>query len=216
MPDYMHYNANWLLIVDNLSDFAHLAFVHTKTLGGSEEYAYVTKPVDDRAPAARLPRRALAHGRASRRRSTARCMPATRRTRSTAATSATCTIPGIFFLESLFAPAGNGAEKGNLAGAQRIPQLPVHDARDAPLDALLLELPAQLRRRRPDDRAVAAPEPDRGLHGGQEHHRRRSRKCSTPIPNFKMQAIVADAPLAHFRRTLGRLIDEEQGQRRAA
>ena len=45
MPDYMHYDANWLLIVDNLSDFAHLAFVHTKTLGGSEEYAYVTKPV---------------------------------------------------------------------------------------------------------------------------------------------------------------------------
>ena len=44
-PDYMHYDANYLLIVDNLSDFAHLAFVHTKTLGGSEEYAYVTKPV---------------------------------------------------------------------------------------------------------------------------------------------------------------------------
>ena len=40
MPAYMHYDANYLLIVDNLSDFAHLAFVHTKTLGGSEEYAY--------------------------------------------------------------------------------------------------------------------------------------------------------------------------------
>ena len=48
MPGYMHYKANWLLIVDNLSDFAHLAFVHTNTLGGSEEYAYKTKPVDDR------------------------------------------------------------------------------------------------------------------------------------------------------------------------
>ena len=43
-PDYMHYDANYLLIVDNLSDFAHLAFVHTKTLGGSEEYAYKSKP----------------------------------------------------------------------------------------------------------------------------------------------------------------------------
>ena len=29
-------------------------------------------------------------------------------------------------------------------------------------------------------------------------------------PNFKMNAIVADAPLAHFRRTLGRLIDAER------
>ena len=45
LPGYMHYKANWLLIVDNLSDFAHLAFVHTHTLGGSEEYAFVTKPV---------------------------------------------------------------------------------------------------------------------------------------------------------------------------
>src|SRR5688572_8807829 len=41
---YMHYDAHYLLIVDNLSDFAHLAFVHTKTLGGSEDYAYQTKP----------------------------------------------------------------------------------------------------------------------------------------------------------------------------
>ena len=30
----------------HLADSAHLAFVHTNTLGGSEEYAYVTKPVD--------------------------------------------------------------------------------------------------------------------------------------------------------------------------
>jgi hypothetical protein len=29
-------------------------------------------------------------------------------------------------------------------------------------------------------------------------------------PNFKMNAIVADAPLAHFRRTLGKLIDAER------
>src|SRR5688500_204355 len=45
IPDYIHYDANYLLIMDNLSDFGHLAFVHTKTLGGSEEYAFVTKPV---------------------------------------------------------------------------------------------------------------------------------------------------------------------------
>ena len=44
IPAYLHYDANYLLIVDNLSDFNHLAFVHTNTLGGSEEYAYVTKP----------------------------------------------------------------------------------------------------------------------------------------------------------------------------
>ncbi|MFT7528514.1 MAG: phenylpropionate dioxygenase-like ring-hydroxylating dioxygenase large terminal subunit [Arenicella sp.] len=40
---YMRYDANWLLIVDNLADFSHVAFVHTNTLGGSEEYAYCTE-----------------------------------------------------------------------------------------------------------------------------------------------------------------------------
>jgi len=29
-------------------------------------------------------------------------------------------------------------------------------------------------------------------------------------PNFRMNAIVADAPLSHFRRTLGKLIDAER------
>lgn len=28
-----------------MSDFAHLAFVHIRTLGGSEEYAFKSKPV---------------------------------------------------------------------------------------------------------------------------------------------------------------------------
>ncbi len=43
-PCYLHYDANWLLIVDNLSDFSHIAFVHTHTLGGSESYAYESVP----------------------------------------------------------------------------------------------------------------------------------------------------------------------------
>jgi len=37
---YLRYNANWMLIVDNLADFSHLSFVHTNTLGGSEDYAF--------------------------------------------------------------------------------------------------------------------------------------------------------------------------------
>ena len=31
-------------------------------------------------------------------------------------------------------------------------------------------------------------------------------------PDFQMLAILADAPLAHFRRVLGKLIDAEQGR----
>ncbi len=42
-PAYLHYDCNWMLIIDNLADFSHLAFVHTNTLGGSEAYAVETK-----------------------------------------------------------------------------------------------------------------------------------------------------------------------------
>jgi phenylpropionate dioxygenase-like ring-hydroxylating dioxygenase large terminal subunit len=89
----MHYDANWLLIVDNLSDFAHLAFVHTKTLGGSEEYAYVTKPV----AVERLPRGFRVerwHMDATPPPFHRKVLPAAEKDQpSTAATSATCTSP---------------------------------------------------------------------------------------------------------------------------
>src|SRR5258708_28149585 len=115
-PDYMHYDANYLLIVDNLSDFAHLAFVHTKTLGGSEAYAYKSKPtaierLDDGFRVERWHMNAEAppfHKKVGRnagqvdRRNLARMY-----------------VPGIFFMETLFSPAGSGAEKGNVQGARQ-------------------------------------------------------------------------------------------------
>jgi phenylpropionate dioxygenase-like ring-hydroxylating dioxygenase large terminal subunit len=110
LPGYMHYKANWLLIVDNLSDFAHLAFVHTHTLGGSEEYAYKTKPVaieklDDGFRVERWHMSAdpppylckVISNKTDKvdRRNIGRML-----------------IPGIFLLDTMFAPAGQGAEKG--------------------------------------------------------------------------------------------------------
>ena len=38
-PGYLHYEANYLLITDNLLDFSHLSYVHETTLGGSPKYA---------------------------------------------------------------------------------------------------------------------------------------------------------------------------------
>jgi len=38
-PGYLHYNADYLLISDNLLDFSHLSYVHEKTLGGSPNIA---------------------------------------------------------------------------------------------------------------------------------------------------------------------------------
>jgi vanillate O-demethylase monooxygenase subunit len=44
-PGYMHYEANYLLITDNLLDFSHLSYVHETTLGGSAKYAAIRPKV---------------------------------------------------------------------------------------------------------------------------------------------------------------------------
>src|SRR6185312_2846399 len=102
IPAYLHYDASYLLIVDNLSDFAHLAFVHTRTLGGSEEYAYKSKPtaierLEDGfrverwhmdAPTPPYHKRVSPKPERVDRRNIARMY-----------------VPGIFFMETLLAPA---------------------------------------------------------------------------------------------------------------
>ena len=116
MPGYMHYDANYLLIVDNLSDFAHLAFVHTKTLGGSEEYAFKTKPV----AVERLDR----GFQVERWHMDSAPPPFHRKVVRDAAPVDRCNraimrVPGVFFMETLFAPAGSGAERGERQQAKQ-------------------------------------------------------------------------------------------------
>ncbi|MCU0868632.1 MAG: aromatic ring-hydroxylating dioxygenase subunit alpha [Burkholderiales bacterium] len=45
-PGYLHYDANWLLICDNLLDFSHLSYVHERTLGGSVAIAQARPEID--------------------------------------------------------------------------------------------------------------------------------------------------------------------------
>src|SRR5258708_33037464 len=104
----MHYKSNYLLIVDNLSDFAHLAFVHVKTLGGSEEYAFKTKAVvverlEDGFRVERWHMNADAppiHGKVGRH-------PGKSDRRNIAGTH----VLGYLFMEPLFSPAGSDAER---------------------------------------------------------------------------------------------------------
>jgi phenylpropionate dioxygenase-like ring-hydroxylating dioxygenase large terminal subunit len=206
LPCYMHYKANWLLIVDNLSDFAHLAFVHTHTLGGSEEYAYKSKPtaierLEDgfrverwhmNAPTPPYHKKVSPKPERVDRRNIARMY-----------------VPGIFFMETLLSPAGAGAEKGNVEGAKQYrncqfftPETKrsthffwdyLHDYElDDPNIALSL-----------NKSMIEGFLEDKYLIEGQQ-------EVLDADPGFKMNAIVADAPLAHFRRTLGKLIDAER------
>ncbi|HWI86454.1 MAG TPA: Rieske 2Fe-2S domain-containing protein, partial [Sphingomonas sp.] len=46
VPKYMHYKADYRLILDNLLDFSHLTFVHENTLGGSKAMAEIKPKVE--------------------------------------------------------------------------------------------------------------------------------------------------------------------------
>ena len=206
VPDYMHYDADYRLIVDNLSDFAHLAFVHTKTLGGSEEYAFKTKPVSVER---------LENGfRVERWHMNANPPPFHRKvTRDDAPIDrrniGLMYVPGIFFLESLFAPAGSGAEKGDFSKAKQYrncqfftPEtsrsthffwnyLHDYDLHDPTVGRSL------------HDSMVQGFLEDKAIIEGQQ-------KVLDRDPDFKMHPIASDGALAHFRRTLERMIEAEK------
>jgi vanillate O-demethylase monooxygenase subunit len=118
-------------------------------------------------------------------------------------------VPGIFFMETLLAPAGSGAEKGNLQGAKqyRNCQFFTPETRrsthffwdylhDYDLDdpAIALSLNQSMIEGFLEDKFI--------IEGQQQ--------VLDADPSFRMNGIVADAPLAHFRRTLGRMIDAER------
>jgi vanillate O-demethylase monooxygenase subunit len=212
VPDYLHYDANYLLIVDNLSDFSHLAFVHAKTLGGSEEYAFKTKPV-----AIERQERGF---RVERWHMNAEPPPFHRKVvrnhdKVDRRNVGTMYVPGIFFLESLFGPAGAGAEKGILADAKqyRNCQFFTPETRRAThffwnylhdYDVQDPNIALSLR-----NSMIEGFNEDKAIIEGQQ-------QVLDADPGFKMHAIAADAPLAHFRRTLERLIAAERQQAVAA
>ncbi len=114
-PGYLHYDVDYQLINDNLLDFSHLSYVHPETLGGSEAYAQLRSIVEPRErglritrwfmdqPAAPFVARLLEargmHGRVDR------------------WNNYDFLLPGILVMDSGFAPAGSGAERGQRDGA---------------------------------------------------------------------------------------------------
>lgn len=207
LPAYLHYDANYLLIVDNLSDFAHLAFVHTRTLGGSEEYAFVSKPT----AIERLER----GFRVERWHFNSEAPPFHKKVirdkdaRVDRRNIASMVVPGIFMMETLFAPAGQGAQSGNLSGAREYrncqfmtPEtertthffwsyLNNFEGEDSTISRSLLE---SLIEGFMEDKAIIE----------------RQQKTLEDDPKFEMLAILADGPLVHFRRVLGKLIEAER------
>ena len=208
VPDYLHYDANYLLIVDNLSDFAHLAFVHTQhagRLGGIRFQDQAGCRSNGWSAGFQVERWHMNSSPPPFHRRVVRSdAPVDRCNR------AVMHVPGVFFMETLFAPAGSGAEKGELQGAKQYrncqfftPEtrtsthffwnyLHDYDLHD-PTIAMSLH-----------DSMVEGFMEDKAIIEDQQ-------QVLDKDPSFVMHPIVADAALAHFRRTLSRLIDAEHG-----
>lgn len=214
LPAYLHYNASWLLIVDNLSDLAHLAFVHTNTLGGSEEYAYKTKPasIDRLENGFRLERwhRDSAPPPYHR-----KVIPASEHTTKVDRRNhVTMIVPGIFLMETLFSPAGSGLEDGPSVRQYRNCQYMTPETRrtthffwnylhnfdiDNPNIAISLR-----------DSLIEGFHEDKAIIEAQQVLLDRD-------PAFRMRALEADVALMHFRQVMKkRLKQENEGQTEAA
>lgn len=207
IPAYLHYNANYLLIVDNLSDFSHLAFVHTKTLGGSEEYAFVTKPaaVERLERGFRVERWHINSDPPPFHRKVIRNKSAKVDRRNIA----TMLIPGIFTMETLFAAAGQGAQSGNLAGAREYRNCQFMTPETERTTHFFW---SYLNNFEGEDSTISRSLLDSLVEGFMEDKEiiERQQRTLDEDPSFQMLGILADAPLAHFRRVLDRLIDAEQ------
>lgn len=207
IPAYLHYDANYLLIVDNLSDFSHLAFVHTRTLGGSEEYAFVTKPTSverfDRG--FRVERWHLDSEAPPFHKKVVRDKDA----RVDRRNIATMLVPGIFTMETLFAPAGRGARSGSLAGAREYRNCQFMTPESESTTHFFW---SYLNNFEADDSTISRSLLDSLIEGFMEDKAiiERQQKTLDEDPTFEMLAILADGPLAHFRRMLCKLIESER------
>ena len=207
IPAYLHYDANYLLIVDNLADFSHLAFVHTHTLGGSEEYAYISKPlaIERLERGFRVERWHMNAGPPPFHRKVIKDKDAPVDRRNIGHMH----IPGIFFLESLFSPAGSGAEKGNLEGAKQYRNCQFMTPETRSTTHFFWNY---LNNFEGDDSNISRSLLNSLIEGFMEdkHIIEAQQKILDEDPDFKLLAVVADAPLVHFRATLARLIAKEQ------
>ncbi len=199
LPGYLHYEANWLLIVDNLSDFAHLAFVHTNTLGGSEEYAYETKAIDIEK---------LDNGfRVERWHRNSDSPPYHKRVipdkdaKVDRRNIAEMLIPGIFLMETMFAPAGSDSSAGVPAGSRQYRNCQymtpetrrtthffwnyLHDY-DIENPNISISLRDSLFEGFYEDKAIIE----------------RQQVMMENDPNFRLRVLEADVALTHFRQTL--------------
>jgi len=118
-------------------------------------------------------------------------------------------VPGIFFMETLFSPAGSGAEKGNLSNAKQYRNCQFFTPETSRSTHFFWDY---LHDYALDDPKVALSLYRSMVDGFNEDKAiiETQQKTLEADPAFQMNAIVADAPLVHFRRTLARMVAAER------
>lgn len=205
--EYLHYDANWMLIVDNLADFSHLAFVHAKTLGGSEEYAYVSvAPEIDRLAGGfgfeRWHKDSAAppyHARVSPegvanvdRRNIVKML-----------------IPGMFFMETTFAPVGWDPDRGDMNKVRQYRNCQYMTPESRSTSHFFWDYLRDFRR---EDPTVSESLRDSLLEGFMEDKIfiEEQQRLLENGDAFQPRVLRADAGLSHFRLELQKRIAEER------
>ncbi|WP_321917593.1 MULTISPECIES: aromatic ring-hydroxylating dioxygenase subunit alpha [Paraburkholderia] len=202
-PGYIRYEANYRLLNDNLLDFSHLSFVHPSTLGGSEEYAQLRSKVDRRERSLHITRWFMDRPPA----------PFVRTLVGHAGNvdrwnNYEFFIPGVLVMDSGFAPAGSGAEKGDRSQAIEFRHC---QAVTPETDGTTHYFFSQPRRFEPDNQDVtrllhesilSAFEEDRVIITAQEKNLKR-------FDDFRMLPCSLDAAPTQFRWMLDQAIRAE-------
>jgi vanillate O-demethylase monooxygenase subunit len=120
-------------------------------------------------------------------------------------------VPGIFFLESMFSPAGSGSEKGNREGTREYRNCQFMTPETRRTTHFFW---TYLNNWEGGDANVS-----RSLHASliegfleDKHLIEAQQQVIDADPHFELQAIASDAALAHFRRVFGELVAQEQAQ----
>jgi len=111
----------------------------------------------------------------------------------------------------MFGPAGLGLEKGNMEGAKQYRNCQFFTPETRGLDAFLLELPARLRAADP---AIGLSLHDSMVQGFLEDKFiiEQQQETLDADPDFKMNGIVSDAPLAPFPQDFEKIYRRGAGQ----
>lgn len=204
---YLHYDANWMLIVDNLADFSHLAFVHTNTLGGSEEYAYVStaQKIDK-----------LERGFSFERWHKNSSPPPYHQKVSPEGSAnvdrrnvVKMLVPGIFFMETTFAPVGWDPSGADMTNVRQYRNCQYMTPETRSTSHFFWDYLRDFRR---DETEVSLSLRD-GLLGGFMEDKvliEAQQKLLEIDDPFQPRFLQADAALSHFRQGMQQLIDEER------